>query len=308
MNRPEPEGDVELKVPVLVVGGGPAGLTAVLELARRGIGGLLVERRGFTAHFPRAHLLNVRTMETLHDVGVAEEVYREWPPEDRWHKCAWYTSLAGPTPWHGRKIGEVDAWGGGADAARYAAASPRRFAQPAAAAARHDPRGACVPGVARNGRGHTPSSPTSRSTPRVRRPPSPTVPTAALPGACPVRDRRRRRQDLRGTARCRGVRVAAGYFVAVHVLMIAEDVAVTRVAKHVEQGGHSVPENKIRERYQRLWDHVADAAGKVQSAAFWDNSTLDGPELVADFANGQLLAAPKWPSWTPGVLTGRWPA
>ena len=102
--------------------------------------------------------------------------------------------------------------------------------------------------------------------------------------------------------------LAAGYFVALHVLMIPEDVAVARVAKRVEQGGHSVPENKIRERYQRLWDHVAVAAGKVQSAAFWDNSTLDGPQLVADLASGQLLAPPKWPSWTPGVLTGRWPA
>ncbi|HJQ48776.1 MAG TPA: FAD-dependent monooxygenase [Amycolatopsis sp.] len=128
MNRPAAQSAADLDVPVLIVGGGPAGLTAVLELARRGIGGLLVERRAFTTHFPRAHLLNVRTMETFHDVGVAEQVYRESPPADRWHKCAWYTSLAGPTPLHGRKIGEVDAWGGGADAARYAAASPRRFA------------------------------------------------------------------------------------------------------------------------------------------------------------------------------------
>ncbi|HKP41490.1 FAD-dependent monooxygenase [Mycobacterium sp.] len=128
MNQPATDSDVDLDVPVLIVGGGPAGLTALLELARRGIEGLLVERRAFTTHFPRAHLLNVRTMETLHDVGVAEQVYRESPPEDRWHKCAWYTSLAGPTPLHGRKIGEVNAWGGGEDAARYAAASPRRFA------------------------------------------------------------------------------------------------------------------------------------------------------------------------------------
>lgn len=118
----------DLEVPVLIVGGGPAGLTAVLELARRGIRGLLVERRDFTTHFPRAHLLNIRTMETFQDVGVAEQIYAESPPEDRWHKVAWYTSLAGPTPLQGLKIGEVPAWGGGRDAARYAQASPRRFA------------------------------------------------------------------------------------------------------------------------------------------------------------------------------------
>jgi 2,4-dichlorophenol 6-monooxygenase len=128
MGRPQTPSGSELDVPVLIVGGGPAGLTAALELARRGIDGLLVERRDFTTHFPRAHLLNIRTMETFHDVGVAARIYAESPPEDRWHKVAWYTSLAGPTPLHGRRIGEVPAWGGGTDAVRYAAASPRRFA------------------------------------------------------------------------------------------------------------------------------------------------------------------------------------
>lgn len=99
---------------------------------------------------------------------------------------------------------------------------------------------------------------------------------------------------------------AAGYFVALHVLMLPEDVAVARVASRVERGGHSVPETKIRARYWRLWALVATAAAKVQSADFWDNSTLDGPDLVAEMANGQLLAPPKWPSWAPGVLTARW--
>lgn len=101
---------------------------------------------------------------------------------------------------------------------------------------------------------------------------------------------------------------AAGYFVAFHVLMLPEDVAVARVAGRVARGGHAVPEIKIRERYWRLWALVAEAAAKVQSADFWDNSTLDGPELVAELVNGQLLAPPKWPSWVPDVLTGRWAA
>lgn len=116
------------EVPVLIVGGGPAGLTMVLELARRGIGGLLVERRDFTSHFPRAHLLNVRTMETFADIGVADDVYRLSPPEHEWHRVAWYTSLAGPSEVHGRRIGYVDAWGGGKDLEQYELASPRKFA------------------------------------------------------------------------------------------------------------------------------------------------------------------------------------
>jgi 2,4-dichlorophenol 6-monooxygenase len=120
--------DVELDVPVLIVGGGPSGLTAALSLHQRGIEPLLIERRDFTQRYPRAHLLNVRTMEVFHDLGVAGDIYAAAAPEGGWNRVAWYTSLAGPTPLHGRKVGHISAWGGGADADRYAQASPRRFA------------------------------------------------------------------------------------------------------------------------------------------------------------------------------------
>ena len=115
------------EIPVLIVGGGPVGLSAAVLLAQRGVGVLLVERRSFESRFPRAHLLNVRTMEIFHEMGVAGDIIALAPQDDRWRKVVWYTSIAGPTPSHGVKLGEVPAWGGGADAQRYAEASPRRF-------------------------------------------------------------------------------------------------------------------------------------------------------------------------------------
>ena len=114
------------EVPVLIVGGGPVGLSSAVLLAQRGIEVLLIDRRTPQARFPRAHLLNVRTMEVFHEMGVADAIYAQ-APDDGWRKVVWYTSVAGPTPLHGLKLGEVHAWGGGPDARRYAEASPLRF-------------------------------------------------------------------------------------------------------------------------------------------------------------------------------------
>ena len=86
------------RVPVLIAGGGPVGLTAAMLLARQGIEVLLVDRRGPDARYPRAHLLNVRTMEIFHEIGVADDIYAQAPADDRWRKVVWYTSVAGPTP------------------------------------------------------------------------------------------------------------------------------------------------------------------------------------------------------------------
>lgn len=62
-----------LDVPVLVVGAGPAGLTAGLLLARLGIRHCLVERRQGPQRAPAAHVVNARTFEILRQAGVDME-------------------------------------------------------------------------------------------------------------------------------------------------------------------------------------------------------------------------------------------
>jgi 2-polyprenyl-6-methoxyphenol hydroxylase-like FAD-dependent oxidoreductase len=62
------------EVPVLVVGGGGAGLTASMLLARMGVEHLVINARAETSDLPKAHVLNQRAMEILDDVGAAEEL------------------------------------------------------------------------------------------------------------------------------------------------------------------------------------------------------------------------------------------
>jgi len=89
--------------------------------------------------------------------------------------------------------------------------------------------------------------------------------------------------------------------------MVPEDLAVHRVAQRVASGGHVVPEDKIRQRYQRLWPLVVDAIGRADTARVWDNSRRDGPVELALFAHGMPVGPCTWPARMPQPLKLRWP-
>lgn len=97
--------------------------------------------------------------------------------------------------------------------------------------------------------------------------------------------------------------VDTGYLVTLHVVMVPEALAVARVANRVDVGGHAVPENKVRERYARLWPLVASAIGVVDAATVYDNSRAATPfRVVAGFEHGSVVGRTDWPVWTPEAL------
>jgi predicted ABC-type ATPase len=99
--------------------------------------------------------------------------------------------------------------------------------------------------------------------------------------------------------------LAAGYLVTLEVILVPEDLAVARVAHRVEGGGHTVPETKIRERYERLWDFIVQARELADRTMVYDNSRATTPfRLVASYERGRLLGDPTWPVWAHPVLSG----
>lgn len=95
----------------------------------------------------------------------------------------------------------------------------------------------------------------------------------------------------------------AGYRVSLHIVLISEDLAVARVVSRVSHGGHHVPEDKVRDRFGRLWGHLRDAIEVVDDAQVYDNATAAEPfRLVASFLNGQLTGTAQWPPWAPQEL------
>ncbi|MEJ8850806.1 FAD-dependent monooxygenase [Variovorax rhizosphaerae] len=83
-----------IDVPVLIVGGGPVGLTSSIHLSHFGIDSLLVERHPGTAILPKARGLNARTMEMYRQMGL-EEAIRAVAMPDRFNAIIWSETLAG---------------------------------------------------------------------------------------------------------------------------------------------------------------------------------------------------------------------
>lgn len=107
-----------LETDVLVVGAGPAGLTATALLAKLGVPALTVTKYG-TANSPRAHITNQRAVEILRELGLEQRVQARALPHHLMGKQVFATAFAG------RELSRLMTWGTGDDRiGEYRAASP----------------------------------------------------------------------------------------------------------------------------------------------------------------------------------------
>jgi predicted ABC-type ATPase len=75
--------------------------------------------------------------------------------------------------------------------------------------------------------------------------------------------------------------------------------SLERVAMRVSQGGHDVPDDKLRSRFPRILVNLQSAIAQLPHVLIYDNSDLNAPyRQLAAFDHGRLRyvaeTAPKW--------------
>ncbi|WP_457337588.1 zeta toxin family protein [Rhizobacter sp. P5_C2] len=103
--------------------------------------------------------------------------------------------------------------------------------------------------------------------------------------------------DFMREAQERGYRTYL-YFVATD----DPEINISRVKLRVSQGGHDVPEDRIRKRYERSIALLDDACSVANRAYVFDNSG-EAHELIAEVNEGEELTVhvPALPAWFTGT-------
>ncbi len=88
--------DVKLDASVLIVGGGPVGMTLALCLAKRGIASYLVEiRAAETLPDVKCNHIAARSMELFRSLGISQDLRAAGLPDDYPHSVSYRTSTLG---------------------------------------------------------------------------------------------------------------------------------------------------------------------------------------------------------------------
>ncbi len=84
-----------IRIPVLIAGGGPVGLVVALELGVRGVECMVLNDKPDTAAHPKANAIGARTMEHLRRLAIAAPLRKMGLADDHPTDVAYFTRLTG---------------------------------------------------------------------------------------------------------------------------------------------------------------------------------------------------------------------
>ena len=84
----------ETRQSVLIVGGGPVGMSLAMELGWRGVPSLMVNERPSTSTHPKGSTINSRSLEHMRRMGCAAKIRAAGLPDDHPTDSCYVTRLA----------------------------------------------------------------------------------------------------------------------------------------------------------------------------------------------------------------------
>ena len=96
-----------------------------------------------------------------------------------------------------------------------------------------------------------------------------------------------------------GARLLGYRLVVFHVGLASADLAIARVRERVKEGGHTVPEDKIRARFARNQPLIREAVLMADYSSVYDASRLNQPpRLLLNLQSGSVeFCADNLPDW-----------
>ena len=79
---------------VIIIGGGPVGLSAAISLAYQGIKSILIEKHPTTTNHPKARGVNGRSMELFRSWGLENQMKQYQMPKEA-HRFTWIEDFQG---------------------------------------------------------------------------------------------------------------------------------------------------------------------------------------------------------------------
>ena len=101
----------------------------------------------------------------------------------------------------------------------------------------------------------------------------------------------------------------SGYTVVLFFVGIEDaESSEARVAMRVLQGGHDVPTEKLRSRYERSMNNLRSALKQLRHVRVYDNSDLaDAYRLVVELSEGKIALHAPLPEWLLPLLPKTFP-